>query len=118
MIDFVEIGRNVRKYRRCKGLKQCELAELVHVSPQHISHVENSRSQPSLGTLVDIANVLEVGLDQLLGKNIIHARSCALSAQLAQVLDGAPPDLLEHLVQLCGTEVEFYQRKHEIGTVT
>lgn len=51
-LDYQEIGRNVRRYRLSKGLKQKQLAELIQVSDQHISHIENAHTQVSLPTLI------------------------------------------------------------------
>lgn len=39
-LDYQEIGRNIRRFRQAKGLKQKELAELIQVSDQHVSHIE------------------------------------------------------------------------------
>lgn len=39
-LNYNEIGQNIKYYRNRKHLKQAELAELVDVSAQHISHVE------------------------------------------------------------------------------
>ena len=41
-LDYQEIGRNIRRFRQAKGLKQKELAELIQVSDQHVSHIENA----------------------------------------------------------------------------
>lgn len=54
-IDYAEIGRNIREHRRRCGMKQKELAELINVSDQHISHIENGYTKLSLVTLVAIA---------------------------------------------------------------
>lgn len=53
-LDYKEIGRNIRHYRLEKGLKQKELAEKIHVSDQHMSHIENAATQLSLPTLIPI----------------------------------------------------------------
>lgn len=38
-LDYAEIGHNIRRYRINSGLKQKTLAEKIHVSSQHISHM-------------------------------------------------------------------------------
>mgnify|MGYP001777730239 FL=1 len=38
-LDYKAIGQNIREHRRKSGLNQKELAELVNLSPQHISHI-------------------------------------------------------------------------------
>ena len=53
------IGNNVRKYRKQKGLKQGELAELVGVEDKTISRIEVGGNYPSFDLLVRIANALD-----------------------------------------------------------
>ena len=74
-LDFKEIGRNVCKYRQARGLKQKEQAELVNVSDQHISHIENAHTKVSLITLVAIANVLHADCNTLLGSTLTTAQN-------------------------------------------
>lgn len=60
------IGKNVRKYRREKGLTQKALAELTTYSKQFISNIENNVHQTfSIGTLWRIALVLDVDMYKL-----------------------------------------------------
>lgn len=66
--DYKEIGHNIRLSRKQRGMNQRMLADLVDVSPQHISHIE--RGQPvSLPVLINISNVLDVSSDLLVGSN-------------------------------------------------
>ena len=54
------IGRNIKKYRTLKGLKQRELAEKLYLSDSFIAKLESVTHQTiSIDTLLDIANVLE-----------------------------------------------------------
>lgn len=53
MIDYQEIGNNIKICRIRCNLKQAELAEMVGVTSQHISHVERCQTKPSLTLLVD-----------------------------------------------------------------
>lgn len=70
-LDYLEIGRNIRHYRQLRGIRQKELAEYIHVSDQHISHIENGHTKLSLVTLVAIANTLKVDCNTLLGHTLI-----------------------------------------------
>lgn len=66
--DYREIGHNIRLSRKPQKMSQRTLADLVNVSPQHISHIE--AGQPvSLPVLINISNVLDVSLDLLVGSN-------------------------------------------------
>ena len=68
-LDYKEIGRNIRYYRQRAGLKQNRLSDIIDVSPQHVSPIENG-VQLSLPVLVKIANALNVDTDCLLGSNL------------------------------------------------
>ena len=60
------VGKNIKKYRKIKGLTQDELAELVNYSPSFIANIESSTHQTfSLGALWRIATALGVSLHEL-----------------------------------------------------
>lgn len=65
-MDYVDLGRRIRKQRTVRGWTQEALAERVNVSTSFIGHVERGTRKASLETLVAIANVLDVSLDYLL----------------------------------------------------
>ena len=54
------IGKNIKKYRIKKGLKQRELAEKLYLSDSFIAKLESVTHQTiSIDTLLDIAEVLD-----------------------------------------------------------
>lgn len=55
----------VKEYREKAGLKQSELAELVHARRETIVHLENGRYNPSLKLAMDIAKVFHVTVEDL-----------------------------------------------------
>jgi len=60
------VGKNIKKYRKLKGLTQDELAELVNYSPSFIANIESSTHQTfSLGALWRIATALGVSLNEI-----------------------------------------------------
>ena len=66
---MANIGKNILKLRRAKGLTQDELAEKLFVTRQTVSGWEIGRSQPSLDILGDLADALECSpLDIIGGK--------------------------------------------------
>lgn len=65
-MDYYEIGRKIRKYRKACGLSQDELAEKIGISVTHMSHIETGNTKLSLPVLVSIAETLEVRCDDLL----------------------------------------------------
>lgn len=112
-LDYTEIGKNIRAQRVRKGLTQKQLAELIHISPQHISHIETGRTAVSLPTLVDIANVLDTDVNALLGNNLTKQRKSVLRAELAKVLDACSSEVLERTLEFCYTESEFVKKLTE-----
>ena len=55
----------VKEYREKAGLKQSELADLVHARRETIVHLENGRYNPSLKLAMDIAKVFRVTVEDL-----------------------------------------------------
>lgn len=62
------IGENIRKIRKARGLTLKQLAEKSGYAYQHIHHIEVSNHIPKVSTAIDIADVLEVSLDELVGR--------------------------------------------------
>ena len=48
-LDHTQLGINIRTARIRRGPRQKELAELVHVTSQHISHIETARTKEGAG---------------------------------------------------------------------
>ena len=60
------IGKNIRKYRLVKKLRQEDLAEKAGLSANYIGMVERGEKIPSLETFITILNALEVSADMVL----------------------------------------------------
>lgn len=65
-IDYTLLGERLRSYRRQQKLSQEALAERAGISCVYLSHIENSRSIPSLETLVRLCRALAITPDSLL----------------------------------------------------
>lgn len=73
-LDYRAIGKRIKIARINADLTQERLAEIVSVSPSHMSNIETGTTRVSLTTLVTIANALSVTMDDLLCDNITKAR--------------------------------------------
>lgn len=69
-LNYEIIGNRIKEVRFSKKWTQAQLAEKSGVEPSYISHIERAVTKLSLPTLVNIANALEVSLDELLYTNI------------------------------------------------
>lgn len=65
-IDYQALGKRISNLRRQKKLTQEELAEKTDLSTNYISHIENSRSIPSLETLMKLCAAMDVTPNELL----------------------------------------------------
>ena len=63
--NFVQLGYNVRKFRKAKKMSQEKLADITGYTTSHICHIENAVGIPSFEALTKIADALGVSLDQL-----------------------------------------------------
>ncbi len=60
------VSKNIKKYRKEKGLTQEELAKKINYSTQFISNIESKNFQTfSLGTVWRIALILGLDMDTL-----------------------------------------------------
>ena len=55
------VGNNTARIRKEKGLTQEALAEKSGLSQQYISGLENGQRNPTIVTIYELANALDVG---------------------------------------------------------
>lgn len=84
-LNTYAFGKNVRHYRKKRGLSQNTLSELIDKSPTYLSYLESGLRSTSLETLVDLANALNVTPDMLL-KDSLENTSLLMSNEFAAVL--------------------------------
>lgn len=84
-LNTYAFGRNVRHYRKKRGLSQNTLSELIDKSPTYLSYLESGLRSTSLDTLVDLANALNVTTDTLL-KESLENTTLIMSNEYAAVL--------------------------------
>ena len=63
---------NIKDIRTRKGLTQSEVASALGVSSVVYSRYENGKRQPSIDTLVQMADIFGVTVDYLLGRQDIE----------------------------------------------
>ena len=59
------IGIRIAEIRKQKGLTQEALAGKMEVSPKYLSSIERGRENPTLNMLINLADTLEVELEQI-----------------------------------------------------
>lgn len=66
-MDVVSIGKFIKQARKGLGLTQGHLAERLGVSPQAVSKWERGDNLPDVGLMPDLAEMLGVSIDEILG---------------------------------------------------
>lgn len=87
-MEFESIGRNIRKYRIEKKLRQEDLAELAGLSTNYVGAVERGEKLPSLETFIDLVNTLGVSADMVLAEVVTEGypmRASLLSEQIEKL---------------------------------
>ena len=81
-MDMVAIGSRIKEAREHAHLTQEELAEIVDISPTHMSVIERGVKTPKLDTFVKIANALHLSADALL-QDVVKPVNESIMAELS-----------------------------------
>ena len=87
-MDQVALGKRIKAARERVGMTQEDLAAAVDY---HVSVVERGVKPPKLEKLVAIANVLNVGTDELL-QDSLNAATMLRATELSERLKTLSPD--------------------------
>ena len=71
MYDTVKLGKKVNFFRKQKKISQKELAKCINASQSNISNLEHGKNKFNINKLSEIANVLDVTLDDLLEDSLV-----------------------------------------------
>lgn len=85
-MELESIGKNIRKYRLMKKLRQEDLAEKAGLSINYIGSIERGEKIPSLETLIVIINALGISADMVLA-DVVDTGYTVKNSLLAEKLD-------------------------------
>lgn len=80
---FARVGTRIAALRKQKQLTQERLAEAADLSPAYLARIESGAREPTLRTLLSIADVLDVALTLL-----FEEERAGVPAELQIALDG------------------------------
>ena len=98
-IDYKAIGLRIKAARARKGLTQGNIAKLTGLSTPHISNIETGNTKLGLPTIIHLANVLDVSVDELLCDNI-HRSEQIYCNELAGLVKDCSVDELHIISEL------------------
>ena len=73
-INYADIGNRIRKQRQKLRITQEKLAEMAELSVQHMSGIENGKTKFSFQSILRIANVLGLSMDELLCGSLMQGK--------------------------------------------
>lgn len=59
------IGARLKEIRGSKGITQEQLSEMVGINPKYLSSIERGKENPTLNTILKLAETLDVGLNDI-----------------------------------------------------
>lgn len=61
---MINIGENIKKYRKSNGMTQQKLADAANISRSYLGDIENNRYNPSIETIKNIVSILGITMDE------------------------------------------------------
>lgn len=98
-IDYKAIGVRVRNARLRKGMTQGNIAKITGLSTPHISNIETGNTKLGLPTIINLANVLDVSVDELLCDNVHHSEQ-VYCQELSELVQECSVDELHIIAEL------------------
>ena len=102
--NWKDIGQAIKLRRIKQNLKQSELAEMVEVSSQHISHVECGKTIPSLQLMMKLSVALNADLNDLL--NLPVPTPSSFPIEFSELFNKSTAEQRKLCFQLCKIIVE------------
>ena len=82
-----KFGENLRKLRDRHDMTQEALGKLLNVTQSTIAYYESGKKQPTLETLIIIANYFEVSTDFLLNRTNVVSTASEISKSDSELLN-------------------------------
>ena len=98
-LDYRLIGQRIKAARIKAGLQQAEVAFRAGLTNSHMSHIETGQTKLSLPTLVKIANVLSVSVDELLYDNLDQVKH-VYDKKIAEELSNCDSSELQSFLEI------------------
>ncbi len=108
-------GQSLKKLRQTAGLTQNQLAQELGVSRRVIDYYEREGQEPAAYLLADLAKVLNVTVNELLGIKPLKHETPKLGSRLERRLkqiEKMSPKAKKQILQLLDTFIEAEQLKN------
>ena len=95
----------ISEYRKLKGISQKDLAEKLGISAGNLCEWEKGRIEPSINALIKISELLDISVDELIGKENFTAnnRQNDKRERVLHYFDLLDEDSQNHLIEIMKT---------------
>ncbi len=100
MINFKMIGQRIKEGRKEKGFTQETFSEMIDISIEHLSRIENGAYRPSLSLIEKICTVLETTEEELMFGTKSEAETAAKLANKIACLPSKKQQAIENIIDL------------------
>lgn len=114
-LDYVVIGRQIKSARIKLGLQQAEVAYRAGLTTSHMSHIETGQTKLALPTIVKIANVLSVSVDELLYDNLEHVKH-VYDKKIAEELADCDSAELQAFLEIIQSTKKVIRKNRKVTT--
>lgn len=90
------LGKRIKELRVSKGIKQCELADLLGMERSNLTRIESGKQRPSDEYLEKIAKILNVEIPEIFNTKHLESKE-ELITQIQNIL----PTLSENEIRFC-----------------
>ena len=105
--NLIPMGKRIGEIRRANHITQEKLADILDVSPKHISHTERGTSSLSLNNLIEFCNICDCSLDYIvLGKSSDKIIS-RMPTEIFEILDHGTDDQIKRLNKFLEMYIEL-----------
>lgn len=100
------IGENIKRIRRSRGLTQQMMAEKMHVNQNTISSWETNRTEPNMGMIEAMAEILGCSKSDIIGEHYyINARTAQMARKIQESKE--PSAFFDAAQDASGTNMEI-----------
>lgn len=104
-MKLATIGKNIRKYRLMKKLRQEDLAEKAGLTANYIGMVERGEKIPSLETFIKILNTLGISADMVLS-DVLDNGYTIKNSMLNEKLEKLAPEDRNRIYEVVDTMIK------------
>lgn len=112
------VGAHIAELRKRAGYTQAELAEAVNTTQRMISYYETQSEPPPSSLLPDLARVLKVSVDELLGLEPLRKKARPPDSRMLrrlQQIEGLEPNEKRQVLQVLDAFIERGKLKKKVS---